>query len=459
MTITEAHVATDSWLERYDAAVAGVLPSYFELIADRAEGSWITDVEGRRFLDFGSGIAVTNVGHGHPTRRRGHRAPGARPDPHVGRLPPRPLHRAGRGGGPAHPVLRPAAGVPVQLRRRGGRRRAQAGPQDHRQGRGHRLPPRASTAGRWRPRPSPRRRASTARATSRSSAGSPSWTTASPASTRARPRRSRAALAELDAVLSLQLPDGNVGAMIVEPVLGEGGYVVPPVAWLEGLRRRCDEHGIVLIFDEVQCGMGRTGHAFAAETFGVAPDVILFAKGIASGLPLGGIVAPAALMERWPNGAHGSTFGGNPVACAAALATIEVLRGDDLFARAELLGTARHRAPVPVHRRARRGHRRARHRPHGRRRAPRQGRRLRRAGALPRRRPRRAHLRARGERPAPRPAARPSPTRSSTTASPSSSGPSLPDAVSDLPRQNRGWDSSRRSSPRSASGTSSPTPG
>ena len=71
----------------------------------------------------------------------------------------------------------------------------------------------------------------------------------------------RAALAELDAVLSLQLPDGNVGAMIVEPVLGEGGYVVPPVAWLEGLRRRCDEHGIVLIFDEVQCGMGRTGHA------------------------------------------------------------------------------------------------------------------------------------------------------------------------------------------------------
>ena len=78
--------------------------------------------------------------------------------------------------------------------------------------------------------------------------------------------------------------------MIVEPVLGEGGYVVPPVAWLRGLRERCDEHGILLVFDEVQCGMGRTGRPFAAETFGVTPDVILFAKGVASGLPLGGLI-------------------------------------------------------------------------------------------------------------------------------------------------------------------------
>ena len=83
----------------------------------------------------------------------------------------------------------------------------------------------------------------------------------------------------------------TVAAMVVEPVLGEGGYIVPPVAWLEGLRDRCDEIGALLIFDEVQCGMGRTGRPFAAETFGVRPDVLLFAKGVASGLPLGGIVA------------------------------------------------------------------------------------------------------------------------------------------------------------------------
>jgi 4-aminobutyrate aminotransferase len=128
--------------------------------------------------------------------------------------------------------------------------------------------------------------------------------------------------------------------MIVEPVLGEGGYVVPPVAWLQGLRERCDEQGILLVFDEVQCGMGRTGRPFAAETFGVTPDVVLFAKGVASGLPLGGLIAPRALMDRWPAGSHGSTFGGNPVSCAAALATIQVLADGDLYGRAHDLGTA-----------------------------------------------------------------------------------------------------------------------
>src|SRR3546814_678491 len=98
--------------------------------------------------------------------------------------------------------------------------------------------------------------------------------------------------------------------MIVEPILGEGGYVVPPVAWLRGLRERCTAAGALLVFDEVQCGFGRTGRPFAAETFGVAPDVTLFAKGVASGMPLAGIMAGAALMERWPNSSHGTTFGG-----------------------------------------------------------------------------------------------------------------------------------------------------
>jgi len=146
------------------------------------------------------------------------------------------------------------------------------------------------------------------------------------------------ALAGLDEVLGLQSPAADVGVVLVEPVLGEGGYVVPPVTWLEGLRDRCDRHGILLAFDEVQCGAGRTGRFFAAETFGVTPDVILFAKGIASGLPLGGIIAPRAVMERWPSGAHGSTFGGNPVSCAAALATLDVIDDDDLLARCRVLG-------------------------------------------------------------------------------------------------------------------------
>lgn len=130
----------------------------------------------------------------------------------------------------------------------------------------------------------------------------------------------------------------RIAALIVEPVLGEGGYVVPEVAWLEGLRQRADDHGALLVFDEVQCGFGRTGRPFAAETFGVAPDVVLFAKGVASGLPLGGILAGADLMARWPNGTHGSTFGGNPLSCAAAVATIEVLHAEGLCDRARAIG-------------------------------------------------------------------------------------------------------------------------
>jgi len=116
----------------------------------------------------------------------------------------------------------------------------------------------------------------------------------------------------------------EVAAIFIEPILGEGGYVVPPVSALRDLRRICDEHGIALVFDEVQTGMGRTGSMFAAEHFDVMPDVICLAKGIASGMPLGAIVAREPFMD-WPRGSHGSTYGGNPVCCAAALATLDVI--------------------------------------------------------------------------------------------------------------------------------------
>lgn len=146
------------------------------------------------------------------------------------------------------------------------------------------------------------------------------------------------ALAGLDDLLALEASPAALAAMIVEPVLGEGGYVPPPKRWLEGLRERCDRHGILLVFDEVQSGAGRTGRPFAAQTYDVAPDVVLFAKGIASGLPVGGIVASRELMARWPTGAHGSTFGGNPVACAAAVATLDVLEREDCYEAAQSLG-------------------------------------------------------------------------------------------------------------------------
>lgn len=116
----------------------------------------------------------------------------------------------------------------------------------------------------------------------------------------------------------------EIAAIFVEPILGEGGYVVPPRNFLPGLRSLCDRHGILLVCDEIQSGLGRTGKMFACQHFGVVPDVILCAKGLASGMPLGAVVAPEEVMV-WPPGAQGGTFGGNPVSCAAALATIEVL--------------------------------------------------------------------------------------------------------------------------------------
>jgi 4-aminobutyrate aminotransferase len=121
-------------------------------------------------------------------------------------------------------------------------------------------------------------------------------------------------------------PPEEVAAIIVEPVQGEGGYVPAPANFLQGLRRICNQHGILLIVDEVQSGMGRTGKMFASEHYNLEPDIICIAKGIASGLPLGACVARADLMN-WKPGAHASTFGGNPVCIASALKTIELLEG------------------------------------------------------------------------------------------------------------------------------------
>jgi 4-aminobutyrate aminotransferase len=128
----------------------------------------------------------------------------------------------------------------------------------------------------------------------------------------------------------------EVAAVIVEPVQGEGGYVVPHPGFLKRLREITREHGILLIADEVQCGMGRTGRFFASQHFGLEPDLITVAKGIASGMPLGALIARADVMQ-WESGGHGSTFGGNPVSVAAALATLRLLEGG-LVANAEAVG-------------------------------------------------------------------------------------------------------------------------
>jgi len=323
MTAVDAPETTAAWLARYDEAVAGVLPTYFDVVADHAEGAWVTDIEGRRYLDLGSGIGVTNTGHRHPrvvaavheqVDRILHTSVVLRHRPYVelaeaiGRLVPwMPAPRTFLCNSGAEAV----EGA-IKLAR--------------------------SVTGR--PGIIAFRRAFHGR-----TLGATSLTTA-----KARYRQgyepllpsvhiaAYGDLAALDELFDHEADPTTVAAVVVEPVLGEGGYQPPPPGWLAGLRERCDRHGILLVFDEVQTGFGRTGRAFAAETFGVHPDVLLFAKGVASGLPLGGIVAPAALMDRWPRGTHGTTYGGNPVACAAALATIAVLEEEGLYERARTLG-------------------------------------------------------------------------------------------------------------------------
>jgi 4-aminobutyrate aminotransferase len=143
---------------------------------------------------------------------------------------------------------------------------------------------------------------------------------------------------DLTALFNHQVTPEEVACMILEPVQGEGGYIVPPREWLKKVREICDRYDILLIFDEVQTGFGRTGDWFAAQTFGVTPDIMAIAKGIASGLPLSATVSSKELMKRWPLGSHGTTFGGNPLACSAALATIQVIKEERLIENARNMG-------------------------------------------------------------------------------------------------------------------------
>jgi len=148
----------------------------------------------------------------------------------------------------------------------------------------------------------------------------------------------RFCLGELRHLLRSQTAPEETAAVLIEPVLGEGGYVVPPPDFLPALRELCDQHGILLIADEVQSGIGRTGKWFAVEHTGVVPDILVMAKGIASGLPLAGLAARRSLMEKWIPGSHGGTFGGNVVACAAAVATLEVIRQEKMVENAATQG-------------------------------------------------------------------------------------------------------------------------
>lgn len=143
---------------------------------------------------------------------------------------------------------------------------------------------------------------------------------------------------ELEFLFLSQTAPNETAAILIEPVLGEGGYVVPPTGFLNRIREICDKYGILLIVDEIQSGFGRTGKWFAQEHFNVTPDIMTVAKGIASGMPLSGVFSRIELMKKWQTGTHGGTFGGNAVACAAGVATIKAMRDENMVENARIRG-------------------------------------------------------------------------------------------------------------------------
>jgi 4-aminobutyrate aminotransferase len=323
-------LTAQQWLAQDEERLAATLARATDVVAASGQGAWLTDVEGQRWLDLTSGIGVTNTGHCHPKVVEAIQEQAAQlihtsivaHQPRAIELAQRLTKHAPWFADPqvffcntgaeavdgsikfARKVTgRPgiiAFGRAFHGRTIGGTSLTTAKAK-YRDGYEPLMP---SVYGAAYPYPSRMGGAENA---------------------------TRIALASLDAIFETQMPASRCAAIIVEPVLGEGGYVVPPVAWLQGLRERATLHGILLIFDEVQCGVGRTGRMFAAETFGVAPDILLFAKGIASGMPLGGLMAERETFEHWPPGAHGSTFGGNPLSCAAALATLDIIEGENIL--------------------------------------------------------------------------------------------------------------------------------
>ncbi len=326
------------WLERDQNVMSPSYTRTYPLVVKRAKGAMIEDLDGNRFLDLTAGIAVTAAGHCHPKVTQAIRKQAGKLvhmsgtdfyyTPQV-RLAER-LARIAPGEGAKRVFFTNSGAEAIEAalklaRRHTGRLRAMA----------------------------------FLNAFHGRTYGAMSLSGSKPMQRRGFaplvPEIHHARFGDLDSVRALLrtvCPPEELAAIFVEPIQGEGGYLVPPADFLPGLRQLCDEHGILLVFDEVQSGIGRTGKMFASEHWGVAGDIVCLAKGIANGLPLGAIIAKAEVMD-WPSGSHASTFGGNPVACAASLATLKLVerryranavhRGKQLRAGLEALAT-RHAA-------------------------------------------------------------------------------------------------------------------
>jgi len=342
-----------SLIERDAVAMSPSFTRAYPFVMDHGEGCWATDVDGNTFLDFTAGIAVCSTGHSHP------RVVAAITE-QAGRF----LHMSGTDfyyRGEIELAERLAAGMMPGVAARvfftnSGAEAVEGAMKLARYATGR--PNFLAFFGAFHGRTLGALSLTASKATQRRRFAPllPSvFHVPYPAESRG--VGSDEALANIEELFATVMPPESVAAVFVEPVQGEGGYLVPPADFLPRLWELTARHDILLVTDEVQSGMGRTGRMLAAEHWGVVPDVVCLAKGIASGMPLGAFVARAEHMS-WAPGSHGSTFGGNPVACAAALATLDLLEeglidnarevGDQLLAGLRELGAAHPAAVTDV---------------------------------------------------------------------------------------------------------------
>jgi 4-aminobutyrate aminotransferase len=328
-----------AWIERDHAVLS---PSYtrpYPLVAERGEGAIVVDVDGNRFLDLNAGIAVVATGHCHPRVVEAIQKQAARlihmsgTDFYYANMVElaEQLARLAPGGGPRRVFFGNSGAEAIEAALKLAR---------YHSGRSQFV----AFLGCFHGRTLGALSLTASRAVQRRGFGPllPGVHHVPYPDCYRCPYGQQEATCRLECVQAIEerfrtsAPPEEVAAIVIEPVLGEGGYVVPPAKFFEALQELARRHGIFLIADEVQCGMGRTGKMWASEHFGLVPDLMAVAKGIASGLPLGAMIARAEIMD-WPPGAHASTFGGNPVAVAAALVTLELLE-QELVANAARVG-------------------------------------------------------------------------------------------------------------------------
>ncbi|MGZ6256654.1 MAG: aspartate aminotransferase family protein [Candidatus Limnocylindria bacterium] len=343
--MNEAERADDSaaWLERRKG-VPAVWARYTDLVVERGIGSWLETIDGERYLDYTSGIGVTNTGHAHPRVAAAIAEQAAKiihaqqnilyhkPGLELHERLPRTFPGL-RDGETAGLFLSnsgaEAIEAAVKLAKYATRRPAIIAFRGGFHGRTHGTMALTSSGIKYRGHFEPL-------------LGGVHFAPYPYALRNPTGRDDNAALAYslagIEELFATVIYPDDVAAFLVEPILGEGGYVVPPDGFLPALRELADRHGILLIADEVQSGMGRTGRMWATDWYDARPDILVMAKGIASGMPLSGIMARRELLDRFGPGAHGGTYGGNAVACAAAVATLDVIESEGLLANATRQG-------------------------------------------------------------------------------------------------------------------------